>query len=334
MVKSTKYTVKLFLSLFVLLILGGCANQLPPSGGDVDRIPPEIISAFPENGTTNYRDDYVELEFSEYVDKRSFKDAIFISPTIEEQLEIDWSGKSVKIFFPKGLKKDFTYVVTIGTDVVDLNNKNRMANSYSFSFSTGDNIDKRTVEGRVYGKNIEGTLIFAYKFSSDTINYLAKKPDYISQIGKDGGYKLNGLAESVYRIFAVKDQLRDFIYQSEQDFIGMPFENVTLTGKDSSFTGLNFFINKIDTMRPRLISTIMTDRYHILVTLTEDCDTSIYKATNYFIFDSTSNSRIKVDYCYQGNTKKDELILVQKQELNPSNRYFLFAKKLEDLNKL
>jgi len=333
MAKRTKQSIKIFFLISSVLFLFSCANQLPPGGGEVDRIPPKIISSYPENGTTNFKDDYIEFEFSEYVDKRSFKEAIFISPTIDEQLEIDWSGKSVEIAFPKGLKTDVTYVVTIGTDVVDVNNKNRMANSYSFSFSTGDKIDKRTVVGKVYGKDIEGTLIFAYKFNYDTVNYLAKKPDYISQIGKDGSYKLNGLAEAVYRIFAVRNQLRDFIYHSDQDFIGMPFENISLTGDDSSFTGLNFFINKIDTLRPRLISSIMTDRYHILVTLTEDCDSSIYKANNYFIYDSTSNSRLNIDYCYKGNTKKDEFILVQKNELNPANRYYLFAKKLIDINK-
>ena len=330
--RQTKQSLKVLFFFSQLLFLWGCANQLPPGGGEVDKIPPEIISSYPENGTTNFKDDFIEFEFSEYVDKRSFKDALFISPTIEGQLEISWTGKSVEITFPKGLKDNFTYVVTIGTDVVDVNNKNRMASSYSFSFSTGDKIDKRTVDGKVYGKEIEGALIFAYKFSEDTVNYLAKKPDYISQIGKDGSYKLFGLAESVYRIFAVKDQLRDFIYQADQDLIGVPFKDVSLTGTDSSFTGLNFFMSKIDTVSPRLISSVMTDRYHILVTLTEDCDSSIYKADNFFLFDSTSNSMLNIDYCFKGNTKKDEFVLVQSNEINDSSRYYLFAKKLVDIN--
>ncbi len=59
-----------------MTLLLGCANQLPPGGGEVDKIPPEIIYSYPENGTINFKDDYIEFEFSEYVDKRSFKDAI------------------------------------------------------------------------------------------------------------------------------------------------------------------------------------------------------------------------------------------------------------------
>jgi hypothetical protein len=328
---SNKLNLSNIFIVVPILLLFGCANQLPPGGGDVDRIPPKIVRTFPEDKTTNFKDNYIEIEFSEYVDKRSFKEALFISPAFEEQLDISWTGTTVTVEFPKGLEKDLTYVVTIGTDVVDVNNKNRMASAYSFSFSTGNKIDTRTIAGKVFGKEIEGILIFAYKFSDDTVNYLAKKPNYISQTGKDGSYKLSGLAESVYRVFAVKDQLRDFKYQADQDLIGMPFTNVPLTGKDSSYSGMDFFLTKIDTVKPRLISSVMTDRYHILVSLSKDCDSSIYKTENYFIIDSTSRKKIAVDYAYKGNTKNDEFILVQTEELIPNNRYYLFSRELTDL---
>ena len=67
-------TLIFFLFSFLLL---GCANQLPPPGGDPDKIPPTIVEFYPPNGTTNYDDDYFEVTFSEYVDKRSATEAIF-----------------------------------------------------------------------------------------------------------------------------------------------------------------------------------------------------------------------------------------------------------------
>ena len=326
---------KKFLRSFVLLtslsFLISCASQLPPGGGEVDSVPPEIIFSYPENGTTNFKDDYIEFEFSEYVDKRSFKDAVFISPAIDEQLEISWSGTSVEIGFPNGLKDSLTYVVTIGTDVVDVNNKNRMLNSYSFSFATGDKIDKRSIGGKVYGKDAEGTLIFGYKYSDDTTKYLSKKPDYLSQIGKDGTYKLNGLAESVYRVFAVKDEFRDLLYQADQDWIGIPSKEISLTKTDSSFSGLNFFLMKVDTVKPRLLGTVMTDMNHLVITLSEECDSSTYLADNFQIIDSTSNQVYPVAYSYLSKSKKEEFILIHKYQLDSENNYYLLAKELRDL---
>ncbi|HCY77316.1 MAG TPA: hypothetical protein DHV28_15475 [Ignavibacteriales bacterium] len=334
--KRPLFAIKLCLFVFLysltFFFLAGCANQLPPGGGEVDKIPPEIIYSYPETGTINFKDDHIEFEFSEYVDKRSFKEALFISPAIDEQPEINWSGTSVEIVFPKGLKDNVTYVITIGTDVVDVNNKNRMANSYSFTFSTGDKIDKRIIDGKVYGKDIDGTLIFAYKFLDDTTKYLSKKPDYISQVGKDGNYQLKGLAESVYRVFAVKDQMRDLLYQADQDLIGMPNTNISLLGSDSSYSHLDFFLMKVDTLKPRLLSTVMTDNYHLVVTLSEECDSLTYLADNFEIIDSTTNKYLPIEYSYQSKSKKEEFVLVQNNKLSKDNIYYLHAKQLKDLD--
>jgi len=332
MVKKTKQSVKVLFIIISLSFLISCANQLPPGGGELDTVPPEVIYTYPENGTTNFKDDYIEFEFSEYVDKRSFKDAVFISPAIDEQIEVSWSGTSVEIGFPGGLKDSLTYVVTIGTDVVDVNNKNRMLNSFSFSFATGDRIDKRTIDGKVYGKEVEGTLIFAYKYYDDTTKYLSKKPDYLSQIGKDGTYKLNGLAESVYRVFAVKDEFRDLLYQADQDWIGIPSKEISLTDSDSSYSGLDFFLIKVDTVKPRMLGTVMTDMNHLVIALSEECDSTSYLASNFQIIDSTSSQIYDIDYSYRSKSKKEEFVLVNKNILSTENNYYLLAKKLIDLN--
>lgn len=331
MIAIKYYSLNIFLSVLISFLIG-CANQLPPGGGEIDLMPPAIVSSFPVNGTTNFSENYFELEFSEYVDKRSFKDAIFISPAIEGEMDISWSGKSVEVEFPKGFKKDITYVVNIGTDVVDLNNKNRMAQSFSFSFSTGDHIDRRKISGNVYGQEIDGTMIFAYKKSDDTTNYLASKPDYLSQVGKDGSFVLNGLAESIYRVFAVKDQFRDLLFQPDQDLIGIAVKDISLVGSDSSFSGLNFFLFKADTIKPRLLSSVMTDRNHILLTLSEEIDSSVINHKNFYLIDSTSISRSDISYIFKGDKKKAELVLIQTEILNPEHSYYLIANELKDLN--
>lgn len=327
--KSTK-EIAIVLTLTGLIFLFGCANQLPPGGGEIDTTPPEITSVFPKDGTINFDEKYFQVWFSEYVDKRSFREAIFISPAIEGEIEVSWTNRRATVTFPTELRDDFTYVVTIGTDVVDLNNRNRMAQSFTFSFSTGDQIDKRSISGRVYDKDADGVLIFAYRISEDTTDYLNAKPDYISQVGKDGTYILNGLAEDNYRIFAVKDQLRDLLFQSEMDKIGMPYSDINLTADDSTYSGLNYFLMSADTSKPRLISAVMTDQRHILVTTSRSVDSTIIISTNFSIIDSTDNSESVVLYAFKGNTKPEEFVLITEDVLNPEKNYFLRADRLID----
>ena len=134
MVSISKRKLKNIFWLILAFFLSECANQLPPDGGEVDTIPPKIIEVYPEDGTTNFKDDYFELGFSEYVEKRSVKEAIFISPAVDGELELDWSGKYVRVYLPGNLKQNVTYVVTIGTDVQDYNNKNNMSEHFHLHF--------------------------------------------------------------------------------------------------------------------------------------------------------------------------------------------------------
>ncbi|NCS82058.1 MAG: hypothetical protein COT22_01435 [Ignavibacteria bacterium CG08_land_8_20_14_0_20_37_9] len=336
LINFTRHTAWL-VGILSTMHLIGCANQLPPGGGPLDTVPPEIRVVYPANGTINYREKYFELEFSEYVDKRSLKDAIFISPRLEGDLELDWSGHSVQVNFPEELKKDITYNITIGTDLLDYNNKNRMAESFTFSFSTGSKIDNGSIEGNVYSNLSEGksgsssgVMIFAYKVTGDTIDPVKQKADYVSQVGAEGNYKLSGLAFQTYRVFAVQDEYRDFLFQPDQDLIGVPNGEVTLDEKDTLFSGLNFSLAKIDTVSPRLFSSVMTDKHHLLITLSEELDSLSLNAENFLIVDSTANKEIPILFAFKGRAKEKELFLALKDSVPLADQCYLTAKNIQD----
>ena len=325
----SRLKLNLLLYFFVLLF-AGCANQLPPGGGEVDKIPPEIVEVYPPNGTTNFSEDYFELTFSEYVDKRSFKDALFISPAFDKNPEIEWSGKTVSVNFAEPLKENTTYVATIGTDLVDFNNKNRMAGAFNFTFSTGNEIDKRVVSGKIFTDKPDGVMIFAYRFDVDTVNPSTQKPDFISQAGSNGEYTLPGLAAGVYRIFAVDDEFRDLLFQFDQDKFGAPFKDIILEKDDSLFANLNFFLTEADTVSPRLINANMTDKYHLLVNFTEPIDSSLIKSSNFYLHDSTAGTRINFKYAFKGATKLTEIVLVPSDTLPVDNTIYLIIDTVRD----
>ena len=301
--------IKNISTLFLIFFFLSCAGQVPPPGGDIDRIPPEVVEVYPKDGTLNYDRGFIEIKFSEYVDKRSVQDAIFISPVIEGKTEYDWSGKSVKLKFEEPLRDDRTYSITIGTDVKDLNNGNKMAQAFNFVFATGSQIDHLKIFGKVYAKKYDGILIGAYLEDEEQIDPTEEKPDYISQAGSDGNYKLVGLAEGTYTVFAIADKFRNLTYQKMEDEIGIPFTKVKLNESDSVYYGLDFKLTREDSIAPEILSATMTDRNHIQIEFNEGVDSTKISAENFFIYDSTSNNQIKVNNFYKGKEGNKKFLL-------------------------
>jgi hypothetical protein len=325
-VRSNFWSILLFANF-----LFGCANQLPPGGGPQDITPPEIISAFPANGTVNFKENYFELEFSEYVDKRSVQDAIFISPAINGSLEFDWSGKSVTVYFPEKLKDSLTYIITLGTNAVDLNNKNKIAQAYSFAFSTGEKIDRGIIEGKVYNDKPQGIMMYAFPIGDSIINPTKHKPKYISQAGSNGDYKLLGLAFGKYRVFAVQDKYSDLIYNVGDDSYGCPYADVSITELDSVFHSLNFMMTKEDTLKPRLLNATMTDRYHILLEFSEPIDSSDIKTKNFSVVDSTTIRNYSPVFSFRGKSKRENVVLVVKDSLSEQNNNYIQSMNIKDM---
>ncbi len=203
----------------------------------------------------------------------------------------------MEVTFPEKLKDDVTYTITIGTDVVDLNNKNRMAQSFTFAFSTGDKIDRKIISGKVYGKEQEGIFIYAYKIDESADSLLKHKPDYVSQTGVDGNFSMQGLGSGNYRVYAVNDQFRDYLYQQDQDEIGIPHQDILLTETDSIYTNLYFLLSNADTTKPRLISAVMTDRNHLLVSSSKILEEHSVRSENFSLFDSTDNKNYEICLC-------------------------------------
>ena len=287
--------MKHFTIFAIIVLLIGCAGQRLPEGGPVDSTPPEIISVFPEPNSINYTGNSIVLEFNEYVDRRSVESAIFISPTIENA-EYDWSGTELTILFNQELRKNTTYVVSVGTDVVDVRAGNRMAKTFSISFSTGEKIDNGAIIGKVFDEKPDGVLIFSYRLNdinADTLNPAISKPDYLTQTGKSGDFELINLAAGKYRLFAIRDEYRNLLYDSETDAAGTT-DDVLITTTDSLKTGIKFIIAKEDTTPPRIISVQSTDNRHIAVQFSEPLDSSSISVKNFQILDTAGQKALSV----------------------------------------
>ena len=325
MVKNSKLIL-----LIIILFVGGCANQMAPGGGEVDRIPPTVIESFPKDGTTNYKDQYLEIKFSEYVDRLSVQNAIFISPALEKGFDYGWTGKSLTIEIKDTLLENTTYTVTIGTDVVDLNNRNKMAEPYSFVFSTGNKIDKGKISGTVRTERVNDVMIFAYQ-SDDEIDPGKLKPNYISQIGEKGSYSLVGLRDGNYKIFAVRDNLKDLLYQPNEEDYGTQSKKIVLQiPQIVEVNNIDFFLSKEDTVAPKLNSAFMTDRNHLVVEFNEGVDSTLLSANNFSLIDTTTNKQYKPDYFIKADLKRNQFCIIIKDTSSFANCQLLL-KDFKDL---
>jgi hypothetical protein len=267
--------VSIFFAFF-LVILAGCAGQVAPSGGPPDTIPPKVVFTDPDTNSVRFGRNSITLEFSEYVDRRSVQDAIFISPSVGE-LEYDWSGTEVTLRFEDTLRHNTTYVVTVGTDVRDLRAGNRMASAFTLAFSTGDSIDRGSVAGRVFSEKPEGIMIFAYRLDgirADTLNPSHTKPDYITQTGTNGWFSLVHLRLGAYRLFAVSDEYRNLLYDRQVDAYGVLRSDLLLTPSDTALTKYWFRMSREDTAKPFIAGAKAIDSRRIALRLSEPADSA------------------------------------------------------------
>lgn len=266
---------------------------MAPTGGPPDKTPPEIIATTPAPSTLNFREKKLAISFSKYVDKQSFEQSIFISPSLGP-VEFDWGGKEVEVTFSDSLRGNTTYIMTVGTDLVDTRG-NRLAKAFSLPFSTGDHIDSASIAGTVYDANPVGIMIYAYRLEGpDTLDPSHTRPAYLTQTGRDGTFVLPYLSFGTYRLIAVKDQYKDLIYDRQIDQYGMTTSDVSLTPAHSFHSGLQFRITSEDTTAPFLSSARSRDITHVLLRFGKSMDQFTALADSVRIVDTLSGKPLGV----------------------------------------
>jgi hypothetical protein len=253
----------------LVVLLAGCAGQRAPEGGPVDTDPPVVVSTIPPNYTTRFTGTSITLEFNEYVDHRSVEGALFVSPSVGP-LTFDWSGREIEISFAGPLRRSTTYVVTIGTDVVDLNNRNKLAQAHTLAFSTGEDIDHGAIEGRVYPRqpadSPQGVTILAYHLKDinpDTLDPRSTLPDYVTQSGKGGEFFLKHLAFGTYRVIALRDEYKNLLYDPEVDDVGVMHGDIALTPHDTLRSHVWIRMFREETTAVRLLR-VVAQNSHLL----------------------------------------------------------------------
>ena len=203
----------IFLAVVVLLVaclVQSCANAVAPTGGPKDDKPPVVVVAVPENHSTGFNGRKIELTFDEYVVLENANQNILFSPPLAVKPDIKLNNKTLNIKFKEALEDNTTYTIDFGAAIKDLHEGN-LFKDYVFSFSTGDVLDTLCIAGKVLNaedkKAVESAYVGLYAADRPNLDSLPLTaiPSYITKTDKEGKFRLNGLADKKYLVFALKD---------------------------------------------------------------------------------------------------------------------------------
>ena len=202
------YLRGLLLLATCFLLLVSCARMGNPDGGWYDETPPRVIGSSPSDRATEVKSGKVKIYFDEYIKIENASEKVVVSPPQIEQPEIKASGKSIVVELKDSLKSNTTYTIDFSDAISDNNEGNPLGN-YTFSFSTGGEIDTMEVSGYVLeAENLEpvkGIAVGLYSADAPDSVFHTEPLLRISRTDGSGHFVVKGIAPGTYRAFALQD---------------------------------------------------------------------------------------------------------------------------------
>ncbi len=192
-----------------------------PTGGDYDFDPPQVIRSNPAFNATNVTTNKIQIYFDELVQVERPAEKVIVTPPQKRLPKIQAISNRVIVEFRDTLLPNTTYTIDFTDAIADNNEKNPLEN-FSFSFSTGDIVDSLSISGKVLSAdNLEPVQSIYVGLHSDLNDsaFITKPFDRISRTNDKGEFTIRGVAEGEYRLFALDDKNRSFIYQNPTDAI-------------------------------------------------------------------------------------------------------------------
>ena len=222
-----------FFHFIIATIIAGCARMGQPDGGWYDDDPPRIIGSTPADGATGVTTKKITIQFDEYIKLTDATQKVIVSPPQMEMPEIKTAGKKIVVELKDSLKPNTTYTIDFSDAISDNNEGNPLGN-YTFTFSTGEQIDTFEVAGNVLDASnlepVKGILVGVYDDLSDTV--FKKKPLLrVSRTDGRGRYVIKGVAPGEYRVYALQDADGDYVFNQKSEMIAFSHQTYQPSSK-------------------------------------------------------------------------------------------------------
>jgi uncharacterized protein (DUF2141 family) len=209
-----------------------------PDGGWYDDDPPVVVGSSPEDRATNIKTKKITIYFDEFIKIDNPSEKVIVSPPQLETPEIKAAGKKIVVELKDTLKENTTYTIDFSDAISDNNEGNPMGN-YTFTFSTGEQIDTFEIGGYVLDASnlepIKGIAVGLYDDLSDTA-FTTKPLMRISRTDSRGHFVVKGVAPGTYRAYALQDMDGDFRFTQKGEMIAFSHETFSPTSKPDTRT--------------------------------------------------------------------------------------------------
>jgi len=289
--------------LLILLSLSRCANMQRPTGGPKDSIPPQLLEESTPNFTTNFTEKRIVLRFDEFIKLNNQYKEFSISPDLEEIVDYRVRKRDLVITLPDSLEENTTYTINFGKGLVDYNEGNPFVD-YNYVFATGDELDSLSITGSVINgftkefdpKKDENIKILLIPTSQDSI-FGKRKANIFANVDTSGNFKFNNLREDSYRIYALKEQNNDRIFNGNDEWIGFLEDSLYL---DQDIADIHLEITQAYPKEFRTLEKKFESTGHILLTFSKPLEEPKTK----IIFPADLDERKIEQYSFKNDSAK------------------------------
>lgn len=206
------------------MYLTGCASTGAPTGGPKDSKPPVMDTLLStQNKQRNFRPKVLTFYFDEFVEVKDPIKQVLISPPLTYIPAVKHKGKKVTFAFDEKeiLRDNATYTINFGESIVDFHEGNKL-NNFSYVFATGNELDSLNLKGKIInaqtGEPETKMVVFLYDNTQDS-TVRKEKPFYFAKPDKNGLYEFRNIKSDTFRLFAIKDENLNYLYDLETEKI-------------------------------------------------------------------------------------------------------------------
>lgn len=334
--------VGFFLAVLSVFFVAACASIGNPTGGARDEDPPIFVRANPAPGSVNVKRDRVDIEFNEIVNVKDAFTKVVVSPPSKQTPRVSSSGRRVTVTFNDTLLENTTYTIDFGNSIEDNNEGNKLP-SFTYTFSTGPEIDTLQISGMVLGaQDLEpqqGMLVGVYSNLADSA--FATLPfERMAKTDDRGRFSIMGLKPGLYRIFALADLDNDYHRANPEE--AMAFYDVLLSPTTDRTTTTDTLYN----LKTGVVDSVLTRERTVflpndILLRSFDSDVKSQYLTKYerqdstrlnFIFNTRADSIPKIKPV--GFEDLEDWYVVEKSEKNDSVTFWITEPTLLRLDSL